>query len=181
DAMNTASRLQSGAEPGGVLIGEPTWRLVRSAVVGGGGDAPEATGQGATRGAGGAGGATGRQGQGRSPACLARYRDRSRGTPECDPVRRARARAAATRGGAGGRDRCQSEGAPHDSGSTRSGKVAARRGVCGRSCETGDGTRGADSLLRRGSDVRAACRTPRSGSRNTIRGRRGSCERAAGA
>jgi len=33
DAMNTASRLQSAAEPGGVLIGEPTWRLVRSAVV----------------------------------------------------------------------------------------------------------------------------------------------------
>jgi len=32
DAMNTASRLQSGAEPGGVLIGEPTWRLVRDAV-----------------------------------------------------------------------------------------------------------------------------------------------------
>ena len=33
DAMNTASRLQSAAEPGGVLIGEPTWRLVRGAVV----------------------------------------------------------------------------------------------------------------------------------------------------
>ena len=33
DAMNTASRLQSAAEPGGVLIGEATWRLVRSAVV----------------------------------------------------------------------------------------------------------------------------------------------------
>ncbi len=32
DAMNTASRLQSAAEPGGVLIGEPTWRLVRNAV-----------------------------------------------------------------------------------------------------------------------------------------------------
>jgi class 3 adenylate cyclase len=32
DAMNTASRLQSGAEPGRVLIGEPTWRLVRDAV-----------------------------------------------------------------------------------------------------------------------------------------------------
>jgi class 3 adenylate cyclase len=32
DAMNTASRLQSGAEPGGLLIGEPTWRLVRNAV-----------------------------------------------------------------------------------------------------------------------------------------------------
>ena len=32
DAMNTASRLQSGAEPGQVLIGEPTWRLVRDAV-----------------------------------------------------------------------------------------------------------------------------------------------------
>ena len=32
DAMNTASRLQSGAEPGQVLIGEPTWRLVREAV-----------------------------------------------------------------------------------------------------------------------------------------------------
>ena len=33
DAMNTASRLQSGAPPGSVLIGEPTWRLVRDAVV----------------------------------------------------------------------------------------------------------------------------------------------------
>ena len=32
DAMNTASRLQSGAQPGEVLIGEPTWRLVRDAV-----------------------------------------------------------------------------------------------------------------------------------------------------
>jgi class 3 adenylate cyclase/tetratricopeptide (TPR) repeat protein len=32
DAMNTAARLQSAAEPGGVLLGEPTWRLVRSAV-----------------------------------------------------------------------------------------------------------------------------------------------------
>ena len=32
DAMNTASRLQSGAEPGWVLLGEPTWRLVRDAV-----------------------------------------------------------------------------------------------------------------------------------------------------
>ena len=32
DAMNTASRLQSGAEPGQVLIGAPTWRLVRDAV-----------------------------------------------------------------------------------------------------------------------------------------------------
>jgi class 3 adenylate cyclase/predicted ATPase len=32
DAMNTASRLQSSAEPGGVLIGEPTFRLVRDAV-----------------------------------------------------------------------------------------------------------------------------------------------------
>jgi len=33
DAMNTASRLQSRAEPGGVWIGEPTFRLVRDAVV----------------------------------------------------------------------------------------------------------------------------------------------------
>ncbi len=33
DAMNTASRLQSAAEPGDVLIGEPTWRLVRDDVV----------------------------------------------------------------------------------------------------------------------------------------------------
>jgi class 3 adenylate cyclase len=33
DAMNTASRLQSGAQPGDVLMGEPTWRLVRGAVV----------------------------------------------------------------------------------------------------------------------------------------------------
>jgi len=33
DAMNTASRLQSGAEPGGVWIGEPTFRLVRHTVV----------------------------------------------------------------------------------------------------------------------------------------------------
>ena len=32
DAMNTASRLQSGARPGDVLVGEPTWRLVRDAV-----------------------------------------------------------------------------------------------------------------------------------------------------
>ena len=32
DAMNTASRLQSGAAPGEVLVGEPTWRLVRDAV-----------------------------------------------------------------------------------------------------------------------------------------------------
>jgi len=33
DAMNTAARLQSGASSGTVLIGEPTWRLVRDAVV----------------------------------------------------------------------------------------------------------------------------------------------------
>jgi class 3 adenylate cyclase/tetratricopeptide (TPR) repeat protein len=33
DAMNTAARLQAGAEPGQVLIGEPTYRLVRDAVV----------------------------------------------------------------------------------------------------------------------------------------------------
>ncbi len=33
DAMNTASRLQSTAEPGSVVIGEPTWRLVRDDVV----------------------------------------------------------------------------------------------------------------------------------------------------
>jgi class 3 adenylate cyclase/tetratricopeptide (TPR) repeat protein len=33
DVMNTAARLQSAAEPGDVLIGEPTWRLVRDAVV----------------------------------------------------------------------------------------------------------------------------------------------------
>jgi class 3 adenylate cyclase/tetratricopeptide (TPR) repeat protein len=33
DVMNTASRLQSAAEPGEVLIGEPTWRLVRTHVV----------------------------------------------------------------------------------------------------------------------------------------------------
>lgn len=32
DVMNTASRLQSGAEPSQVLIGEPTWRLVRDVV-----------------------------------------------------------------------------------------------------------------------------------------------------
>ncbi len=32
DAMNTASRLQSAAESGDVLIGEPTWHLVRDAV-----------------------------------------------------------------------------------------------------------------------------------------------------
>ncbi len=33
DAMNTASRLQSSAAPGEVWVGEPTWRLVRDAVV----------------------------------------------------------------------------------------------------------------------------------------------------
>ena len=33
DVMNTASRLQSSAQPGDVLIGEPTWRLVRETVV----------------------------------------------------------------------------------------------------------------------------------------------------
>jgi class 3 adenylate cyclase len=32
DAMNTASRLQSAAEPGWVLIGDPTWHLVREDV-----------------------------------------------------------------------------------------------------------------------------------------------------
>ncbi len=32
DTMNTASRLQSGAAAGEVLVGEPTWRLVRDAV-----------------------------------------------------------------------------------------------------------------------------------------------------
>ena len=32
DTMNTAARLQAGAEPGQVLIGELTWRLVRDAV-----------------------------------------------------------------------------------------------------------------------------------------------------
>ena len=33
DTMNTASRLQSSAVPGSVVIGEPTFRLVRDAVV----------------------------------------------------------------------------------------------------------------------------------------------------
>ncbi|HJS26544.1 MAG TPA: adenylate/guanylate cyclase domain-containing protein [Actinomycetota bacterium] len=33
DTMNTAARLQSAAEPGEILIGEPTYRLVRDAVV----------------------------------------------------------------------------------------------------------------------------------------------------
>lgn len=33
DTMNTAARLQAGAEPGTVLLGEPTWQLVRDAVV----------------------------------------------------------------------------------------------------------------------------------------------------
>jgi class 3 adenylate cyclase/tetratricopeptide (TPR) repeat protein len=33
DAMNTAARLQAGAEPGSVVIGDATWRLVRDAVV----------------------------------------------------------------------------------------------------------------------------------------------------
>jgi len=32
DVMNTASRLQSAADAGQVLVGEPTWRLVRDAV-----------------------------------------------------------------------------------------------------------------------------------------------------
>src|ERR671930_1612236 len=32
DTGNTAARLQSAAEPGGILLGEPTYRLVRSAV-----------------------------------------------------------------------------------------------------------------------------------------------------
>ena len=33
DVMNTAARLQTAASPGSVLIGEPTWRLVRDAIV----------------------------------------------------------------------------------------------------------------------------------------------------
>jgi len=33
DTMNTAARLQANAEPGSVLIGEPTFRLVRDAVI----------------------------------------------------------------------------------------------------------------------------------------------------
>ena len=33
DAMNTAARLQTAASPGSVLIGDPTWRLVREAIV----------------------------------------------------------------------------------------------------------------------------------------------------
>ena len=33
DVMNTAARLQTAASPGAVLIGEPTWRLVRDAIV----------------------------------------------------------------------------------------------------------------------------------------------------
>jgi class 3 adenylate cyclase len=33
DAMNTAARLQASAEPGTVLVGEPTYRLVRDAAV----------------------------------------------------------------------------------------------------------------------------------------------------
>jgi class 3 adenylate cyclase/tetratricopeptide (TPR) repeat protein len=33
DAVNTAARLEQGAEPGQVLLGEPTYRLVRGAVV----------------------------------------------------------------------------------------------------------------------------------------------------
>lgn len=34
DTMNTASRLQSGAAPGEVLVGDPTWRLMRDAAAG---------------------------------------------------------------------------------------------------------------------------------------------------
>jgi class 3 adenylate cyclase/tetratricopeptide (TPR) repeat protein len=33
DAMNTAARLQTAASPGSVLIGDPTWRLVRDAIM----------------------------------------------------------------------------------------------------------------------------------------------------
>ena len=33
DVMNTAARLQTAASPGAVLIGDPTWRLVRDAIV----------------------------------------------------------------------------------------------------------------------------------------------------
>jgi hypothetical protein len=33
DTMNTAARLQAAAEPGEILIGEPTYRLVQDAVV----------------------------------------------------------------------------------------------------------------------------------------------------
>ncbi len=87
DAMNTASRLQSAAEPGGVLIGEPTWRLVRSAVVAEAVEPLDAKGKA-------------------DPVPAWRVVAIAPVAPrECDAVRRARAPAAATRGGAGGRDR----------------------------------------------------------------------------
>ena len=33
DTMNTAARLQTAASPGSVLVGDPTWRLVRDSII----------------------------------------------------------------------------------------------------------------------------------------------------
>ena len=155
DAMNTASRLQSAAEPGGVLIGEPTWRLVRSAIVAEAVEPLDAKGKAEP-----------------VPAWRVVAIDPVATRSATPFVGRERPHAA-TRGGAGGRDRRPGERARHDPGAARGGKVEAGRGVRGRGRETGDGARRTDSRLRRGRDVRAARRTARTGGRQTVGGRRG--------